>query len=239
MKSSFIKTFNKNKPYIALTAPHAHCLDVNYRTCDLKAKIAIIYISEILTKLKLNFINHINVTLRGKRENDMNRFQSRSTEYRKKLSKYIKDFDVIFNLDIHSYWQNDKHIFYIIDGTGYPCLYCVDFIKSMSNGLNLEFTDDIIKYGPHSCSKRFKTFKEAYDKCDYTNDIQDEFREQGIDSILIEFKESLSKKKIKEICKHVCYWIYKKYSGNDVTIDIYKKIFGDKNYKKYFKLYSS
>ena len=50
----------------------------------------------------------------------MNRVQGRITKYRKKLTNYIKEYNISFNLDIHSFWQEDAGELYVIDEHLYP-----------------------------------------------------------------------------------------------------------------------
>lgn len=228
--------FSPNTPtksLIALTAPHSFCLNVSIRTCDTVSSYMINCISRILTDLKVDHIYHKSWTLR--QESDMNRKRNRTKKYREMLTSFTKKYKISFNLDIHSTWREWKDDFYVNDNANDITKYTEDFLRSVSIGINKPLSKDSLQL--------FK-LTEEFKKIGRSNDIQDEFRANGIDSILIEFEEfkrgdditninsketwSAYIKKMHEICKHACFWIYKNYTSNRTTDKTFKIIFGKK-----------
>lgn len=102
--------FSKNRTLLVLlTVPHYMCIPERTHNCDRKAEFLSDSISEklfrnnILTKIYLGGINRKII--------DLNRFESRNTNFRKKIRYTVEKYNgVIILLDCHSF--DETHTFF-------------------------------------------------------------------------------------------------------------------------------
>lgn len=176
---------------ILLTVPHYKCVDKNNKPhyCDAIA-------GESADKIKSNNDNFI--IIKGniiRNECDLNRIECRyNTNFRKKIREVLKE-KINFVLDIHSFPNEsnpDLEMYILDDYTKSETVYCL--------GLYCYLLGANIRCG--------------YNQGEH-NDVMDETRELGFKSLLLEFNESLEKKRLKEICLIINkYFINKYFIGN-------------------------
>lgn len=194
-------------PYIVLTSPHSYCKSRMERDCDRAAMSAILYLSQLLKKSKIDHFVHMATHLRGDYllGLDMNRMQARRSKYRRELTQIIKLYrgKISLSLDIHSFPPMENLDMYLLNETKRT----TDDEESLKNFLRKRGIRIIIKDGARRC-------RTVYCK---SNDIRDEFRANGIPSILIEFRERKRgesspdhKAFIKRACDGILQWILKK-----------------------------
>ena len=183
-------TFDDVASYVILTSPHSFCSDLTQnsgRHCDRFAGLALDLVSNTLTSLKINHVTHKSYSFRGdyRRGEDMNRIQSRRFKktYRQVLTDIIRrrlKGKICFNVDVHSFPEIGEGIeLYLLNEGGRS----LDYEKSLASFLRTELKVKVpIKDGPTRCRMSGSPLCQS-------NDIQNEFRADGIGSILIEFRE--------------------------------------------------
>lgn len=169
---------------IIITAPHSNCLSFEQeeiqRTCDKVSGFAASSLrSSILEKTSHKVIELQSDTHRS--ISDLNRYNARRTEFRKKVTSLMDDASVL--LDVHSF-PNERfggNEFVILDnlpGTSYGKK--IDQLMINVRSLLLD--------GIPSAPSKFEG-----------NDIVSEARSRGLTAILFEYNESLSQSRIHEI----------------------------------------
>jgi hypothetical protein len=171
---------------IIITAPHAYCFETRkYKhSCDYASGSSA---EVIFNNLKTNN-KFLNINTIPRYDGDMNRKESRRTNYRKIIRDEFKNTNYLF--DIHSFprmmdqkqFMNDV---YIIDDDYPPT----------------ELSSDMNKY-----LQRLGYQCNLY-RGSGVNDITNEAKENGLQAILIEICEDLSNKDIFELCLEISYFI--------------------------------
>jgi hypothetical protein len=159
-------------------------------SCDYSASIAADKIfSKIKSPNKLIFKSYVPRSIY-----DMNRIQSRQTDFRRNIRNRFSEVDLLF--DIHSFpFSKDYPLFwnevFIIDDT--------PGFTELSRGI-------------------FNILKRSGFKCELisgsgVNDITNEAKNSGIDSILIECNEDLSERRMNQLTSIIADCINKLLSG--------------------------
>ena len=124
---------------------------------------------------------HDSKTLRS--EHDMNRSPSRGTSFRRTLTEYTKknQDSIGFHIDTHSFptRSNERGDIYLIDDKPGKTWYSKELVKFIGNGMGKTYN---LYQGPPPDGWSIEPYYNH-------NDIQDELRENGILSVLIEFNE--------------------------------------------------
>ena len=172
---------------VIITAPHAYCLpDLVDRHCDRRALDAADSLFLMVT--------HQTVIFRGnilRYHVDLNRSESRSTPFRQELSSVISTVSGGLLVDVHSFPSSK---FNDVD------VAVLDNAPGTNYGKTLAFL--LMYANPWS----------SYLRGSLKNDIVEEGRSKGLDSILIEYNERLTLDEIERINRVVNYFI-------DIEID--------------------
>lgn len=172
---------------VIITVPHSLCFktrsDDDSHTCDYAAESsARIIFDNLKTPDKYIVLNNI-----PRYECDMNRFESRKTNFRKEIRRKFKEANYLF--DIHSFPEMKKEPFindvYVIDDTNPP--------TKLSHNL----VDYLIDSG-----YRCKLYNGSG-----VNDITNEAKENGLQAVLIEISEDLSYNIRVKLCKQISSFI--------------------------------
>lgn len=175
---------------IIITAPHSLCEDndIESHECDV---ITGDMAQRLYDKLIENGINaKLFLSTERRVKCDLNRIVCRNTQYRNNVRKYM-EMNPVFLFDIHSFPYNYKHLsMYILDDyTIKPKKYSVNLLDFLvKNNIDVK-----LYQGIH-------------------NDIEDEARSMGIDSVLIEFNENLTIYERNYIIDKLYDWISKRYN---------------------------
>lgn len=166
---------------ILLTVPHAYCdeLLIYGHYCDPIAE-------EMAKKISRKIPVDLEIGDIPRPVCDLNRIACRITDFRRRISRKIKNFDLI--LDIHSYPSDSEY------GP-----WDITILEDRQPNLNLT---------SYSLYKYLQSFGInvglIYGK---DNDIIDEANEKGVDAFLIEFNESLSEKYNNYLVSLIVNWI--------------------------------
>lgn len=167
---------------IILTVPHAACDNVGAHPCDSGAPRAAAFLQEALAQKDVQILT--GDTPRS--VCDLNRIECRQdTAFRQRLSALRPDLV----LDIHSYpgWPLESSSF-----TPYEIVVLLDGGHAASASLSNRIVGKLVQAGVRAAKLE-----------GIRNDIQDEFHERGIPSTLLEFNESLSDSRTREIAAAV------------------------------------
>jgi hypothetical protein len=179
-------------PVVVITVPHYTCLSNKFHDCDKKAEALADMIYEKLSEVNIDtkvFLGGINRT-----KIDLNRFESRHTNFRKRIREYIeKAKGKVILLDCHSF--DKTHTFF--EKYKDP-----DFVI---------LSDNLKKFGPYVFKLR-DMLEEAQIKTNVLsgiqNDIIDEFEANSkVTSVLLEVSEVISDKKLNIISDTIKNWI--------------------------------
>lgn len=173
---------------VILTVPHSKCIIGTEHLCDYMAPKAAEIIS---SKIKAS---EIFLADKNRREFDYNRRNTRETEWRKNIKKYVLQNSVDLVLDIHSF-PDDSLSFGTIQGK-IPEIVILDSISfslgQKKDDLNQKLSVYLQKNGV------IVSLLSGGD-----NDITIEMRENGISSILIEFNEGIHRQRLEYICEKI------------------------------------
>lgn len=179
---------NRKDKYVVITAPHALCYqniadDLNH-SCDYVSAQCAQDIYDMMTCNKKLFLSD-----ERRSKHDMNRIESRGTNFRKKIAESFKDARML--LDIHSYPRMKSYPFkfdsYVIDDENPPTNLSRRICKVISDE---GFTCEIVRGSG-------------------VNDITKQARSNGVPSVLIEICESLDEDDRLLLCKSIADYVCK------------------------------
>ncbi len=165
---------------IIITVPHSLCFDnVNFRHCDFLAKRAAQSLNGIIPYNKILLLGSI-----LREHSDLNRKESRSTNYRKHLTSILSNITNGILIDVHSFFEGEH------------------------NNNDVVILDDPPK--TKYSSQLYQLLKQKGLKTEYfegkDNDIIKEARSYGLKAVLIEYHEDRPKN-INKINQVVLSWL--------------------------------
>lgn len=173
---------------VLLTVPHKACPPNSppNHLCDFVAETSAVALYQYLGRKPCLLIGNIPRT-----QCDLNRIQCRQTKFRKELRKEIKSGDYKFVLDIHSYPPDleDKEL---REWSKYD-LVIMDRLPETQYG---DLLTKLLQKAGVNCMRVLGSKK---------NDIVGEARENGLYSVLLEFKEEVKRmpyEKIAHVIEH-------------------------------------
>lgn len=199
---------NSLKLCIIITVPHAsgcgEYLSNNLHPCDSAALKLADWFVEAVKNYKLIQLKgpYVSSTPRDLEGNDMNRKESRSTEYRQHLrrvtKKAIKEYEKVWVIDVHSFPPDFR----------YPTKNDVDFVvlDTRNHGPKTDYVNNMIS----TLQKKkisVEDIEGAHSTGDETNDIMDTSRSLGANSFLIEAKEGISNEEMKRTANEIISFI--------------------------------
>jgi len=177
---------------VVITAPHSFCQESNIHShsCDTADESVVSCLVDTIQGIGLIPVPFLASTPR--RECDLNRKKCRKNSYRVNLTSYMKKHreEIRMVLDVHSFPPDDE------DWGGYDVILLDDAETATSYTLMLQ-----------------NMFLQNWVRCKIVrgggNDIQDEARERGMKSLLIECSESVLDDDSRRllICKIVANWV--------------------------------
>ena len=177
---------------IIVTSPHSLCdLKIKERNCDKVAKKANQFMSFYLMVLGFSVDYYYSDIHRS--IYDLNRKISKKTLFRELILGNIKKNknDIYCNFDIHSFptKEYNSDVYFILNNPNHK-------INNIFNGIFNGLKKNNIKYSV------FESGKDE-NKLSY-NDIMNDFNDNNIPSLLIEFYENLSDYELFNICQKIC-----------------------------------